>query len=403
MPGKRRVLFVGCGDYGNRGCEAIIRSTVNILSEIDPSLTYTASCLDVEKPVDEPDCRIRWRPHCANSVAKFSPAWWKYRLRYGTGSWKHRMFHTQLSELKNSDCALEIGGDLYTLDYGTLGQFVCQDEALLSLGKPVFLWGASIGPYDADPAIEQMMSEHLNRLNLVFARETVTASYLASIGVIGNVRLVADPAFTLKPAQPDLPPEISELLSDGAVGLNLSSLAGKYRKDQGDNWAQLAADCARALLDAKIGPLLLIPHVISDMDNDHAFLSRIADEFSGERSKLAVLPGNLCAAEYKWVISKLRIFIGARTHSTIAALSTGVPTISIGYSTKARGINQDVYGNLDWLIPVDDLTAEVLSEKTRAIAAAESRVRETLSEQAPVMCDRAREAGKILLGYLDGK
>jgi polysaccharide pyruvyl transferase WcaK-like protein len=57
------------------------------------------------------------------------------------------------------------------------------------------------------------------------------------------------------------------------------------------------------------------------------------------------VPGNIGARQVKWVISKCRYFIGARTHATVAAFSTGVPTISIAYSKKARGINRDIFGH----------------------------------------------------------
>ena len=40
----------------------------------------------------------------------------------------------------------------------------------------------------------------------------------------------------------------------------------------------------------------------------------------------------------KGYISRCELFIGARTHATIAAYSTGVPTLVLGYSVKARGI-----------------------------------------------------------------
>ncbi len=50
------------------------------------------------------------------------------------------------------------------------------------------------------------------------------------------------------------------------------------------------------------------------------------------------------AKELKGYISRCRAFVGARTHSTIAAYSTGVPTLAIGYSVKARGIAKDLFG-----------------------------------------------------------
>lgn len=47
--------------------------------------------------------------------------------------------------------------------------------------------------------------------------------------------------------------------------------------------------------------------------------------------------------------------IYVRTHSTIAAYSSLVPTLVIGYSIKARGIAQDLFGDDSLVLPVQKL------------------------------------------------
>ena len=60
--------------------------------------------------------------------------------------------------------------------------------------------------------------------------------------------------------------------------------------------------------------------------------------------------------ELKGFISKCRLFIGARTHATIAAYSTCVPTLVIGYSVKAKGIAKDIFGTYkNYVLPVQSL------------------------------------------------
>ena len=50
------------------------------------------------------------------------------------------------------------------------------------------------------------------------------------------------------------------------------------------------------------------------------------------------------------------MFVGCRTHSTIAAYSTCVPTLVVGYSIKSRGIAKDLFGDYkDLVIPIEDL------------------------------------------------
>ena len=47
------------------------------------------------------------------------------------------------------------------------------------------------------------------------------------------------------------------------------------------------------------------------------------------------------------MISQCRFFIGSRTHSVIAAYSSGVPTLALGYSIKSKGIAQDIFGEYE--------------------------------------------------------
>ena len=53
------------------------------------------------------------------------------------------------------------------------------------------------------------------------------------------------------------------------------------------------------------------------------------------------------------------MFIGARTHSTIAAYSSCVPTIVTGYSVKAKGIANDLFNtDHNFVLPVQNLSSD---------------------------------------------
>lgn len=72
---------------------------------------------------------------------------------------------------------------------------------------------------------------------------------------------------------------------------------------------------------------------------------------------MQLIPSTLTAAQYKSIISRCDMFIGARTHATIAAYSTCVPTLVIGYSVKSKGIAKDIFGTDEGLvIPVSEIT-----------------------------------------------
>tara|TARA_B100002049_G_C16028400_1_gene353454 strand:- start:563 stop:1072 length:510 start_codon:yes stop_codon:yes gene_type:complete len=100
--------------------------------------------------------------------------------------------------------------------------------------------------------------------------------------------------------------------------------------------------------------VLLIPHVVplngDSKNNDADYMRPVLDSLSDLGSRVRMMDSALNAAQIKQVISQCRFFIGARTHATIAALSSIVPTVSIAYSIKAKGINQDLFGHQDAVI-----------------------------------------------------
>ena len=100
----------------------------------------------------------------------------------------------------------------------------------------------------------------------------------------------------------------------------------------------------------------------------------------------------------KGYISRCRLFIGARTHSTIAAYATCVPTLVIGYSIKAKGIAKDIFGTYDnYVIPVQSLNKEDdLSLAFDWIYKNEDNIRRHLKDFMPEYRKKSLDAGKEL-------
>ena len=147
---------------------------------------------------------------------------------------------------------------------------------------------------------------------------------------------------------------VRELFADG---LNVSPLVLNCTKDKNAALDAFAA-LVRHILDTSDDAVALIPHVTWAHDNDldalHAIKARFADE-----ERVFILPGTLNALQYKGYVKRLRALVTARTHVSIAAYSTCVPTLVIGYSVKARGIARDLFGNEDGhLIPAQELSGE---------------------------------------------
>ena len=101
----------------------------------------------------------------------------------------------------------------------------------------------------------------------------------------------------------------------------------------------------------------LIPHVVWGHNDDRKPLQQLYDKF--KNTGRVVMGEDHNAEELKGYIARCRFMVVARTHASIAAYSTKVPTLVVGYSVKARGIAKDIFGTEEhYVIPVQSLKTE---------------------------------------------
>jgi polysaccharide pyruvyl transferase WcaK-like protein len=132
--------------------------------------------------------------------------------------------------------------------------------------------------------------------------------------------------------------------SGDVAGVNASGLifnddAGARRFGLRTDYRRLMARIVAALLD-RGARVVLVPHVVSvgkesDEDAARAIHGALTP---AQQASVHVLPSLSHPGEVKFLIGGLAWFCGTRMHSTIAALSLGVPTASVAYSMKAQGV-----------------------------------------------------------------
>lgn len=403
-----RPLFILAGNagYDNRGCEAIVRGTVKILRMHfrDPRfvcLSHFQSEKQYRKQyLEETDDAI---VHLAsNIINKNKIVWniWKpdvwdsiYKYYLNKGAFYSKVYNDMFPYLNKAQAVLSVGGDNYSLDYGLPTLFTALDDLVLEHRKPIILWGSSVGPFSAMPDYERYMTDHLKKVTGILARESVTIRYLDDIGLKENVYPVADPAFLMDAVK--LKEKI--YIEDQAIGLNLSPLMAKFVTG-GDleQWAKIAAAIIAKVANVTESRIYLIPHVTNPNSNDYTFMQTTLSMVQKNRDNITLVPPIYDAAQTKWIISKMAVFAGARTHSTIAALSSGVPTLSFAYSIKTRGINQDIFCNSNNYIEPKDMDANIVSERIFLMLNEATIIRRDLKNRIPKIQNAAQNAGIIL-------
>lgn len=328
------------GGSANHGCEAIVRSTAEILGQ-RPVLYTDALEEDLRYHVDQAADIVenRYDPVRKGSLEYLICAL-DHKLNHSDYQFIRRGHRKFLDRICRGDICMSIGGDNYC--YSGVDKLGYYNRMLHEKGCKTVLWGCSVEP----SALTEAVVADMKRYDLITVRETLSLEGLKQAGIIDNVLLCADPAFLLERENMSLPDGFT---SENTVGINASPLAVDYGNLVMENYIEMI----RYILEYTDFRVLLIPHVVKPDSDDRKTLKKLYDIFE-DTGRIALVEDQGCMA-LKGIISQCRFFIGARTHATIAAYSTCVPTLAAGYSIKARGIAWDIFGTDEhYVIPVQN-------------------------------------------------
>lgn len=398
---ENKFVLLGNGPYENHGCEAIVNGTVDIInsqfgeSEFIVASYYNNSDQFLCQNGKETNSKIKHIQHIVDKEKSNSLLYRKFIQAIGSKNQLSSKFANVEDIINDSTAVLSVGGDNYTMDYGLPTRFTDIDDYVLSKGKPIIIWGASIGPFSTNKSYEKYMSKHLSKVTAIFARENETIQYLNSIGVSNNVYRVSDPAFMLKPNEPDYP---KILIKKNSIGINISPLMMYYvTEGNKEGFIELSAKIIERIIITTGKNIYMIPHVVSSNNSDYEIMNLVFNKLTGiEKEKVTVISDKYNASEYKWIISQMEIFFGARTHSTIASISSLIPTLSFVYSLKAIGINKDIFGTDKYCIYPNEYNETDLIIKIENLLIDKERIKHLLETKLIETKLLAVKAGNIL-------
>ena len=366
---NKKVLYMHTGS-GNHGCEAIIRTTSKLLNgPRDVILWSNTRSEDIQYGSAQGFERVV----VSEQIERFSPAYFEALVKRKILRYKNVNMEIFLRDLFKDNIAISVGGDNYCYEWSAK-QAVMLDREIRKYCTASVLWGCSIDP----EAITSEIREDLAGFDLITAREPITYQLLKEINP--NTVKVADPAFLLERIDLPLPDGFRE---GNTVGINVSPLIMKYGTEGSmilDNYRLLI----RYILEETDMSVCLIPHVVWSYNNDLETIDVLYREFGDSDRVSRILDGNCC--ELKGYIARCRFFVGARTHATIAAYSSCVPTLVVGYSVKSRGIAQDLFGTDEgYVLPVQRINSkDDLTTSFRRILVQEQEQRNRLADIIPV-------------------
>lgn len=401
---NHKFLLYGTGVGSNYGCDAIVLGTSRILKKRFPgsevwfphnsyrSPNYT-NILDEESDVV---VKSGWRDIRIPALCR--------SFFRKTGIPIPTSLTVPIGLVKQADCVLSIGGDLYTFankeeDWPYPYLIVEAGDRIMKAGKPYVIWCASVGPLEqAGPHLGKLV-EHLKRCSAIIVRELTSYLYLKdTLKLRDNVFLAADPAFMMAPK----PFRCSFLEAKSkepilAINFSLAPIEHIRGQESVDNLVQELSEYVKCLLDNLSVKIFFVPHVKKDYELLASIYKIICKQYT---ERIWILPENIGSEKTKWAVSQANALLTMRFHCALAGFSTNTPTMILISTSKGTKITKEIYGDLEYSLNIKEMNSQQLVYRVKNLLNNEKSIRERIKPAFEKMKVRALSAADVLAGVL---
>lgn len=389
----KKILIVLNAIVYNRGSEALVRGISKICKENikDSYITLVSSEEEFNSNlnIENIDNYVRKINYTKKSPIHYLVAILK---RLKLNNLVTSLKYSKLKNIaKNQDLILMVGADNYDITYNMQEELERLNCYIRKNTKAkMVLYDCSIAKRD----ITQTLKKDFENFDIVTVRENISKDNLKDIIKDSKLKLYPDPAFVMDVEKINLP----EVFNKGnVIGINVSNLITNPKYGSNADQILLAyTKMIKYILENTDNNIMLVPHVMKGADL--STLKVLYNNFKENDRVYLVEDENLNAKQLKYLISNCRMFIGARTHATIAAYSTKVPTLVLGYSVKSRGIAKDLFGTDEkYVLPVSDLKSDdYLVNGFKWLAENEEKIKNTLEDKMPNYIEQIKSIKEII-------
>ncbi|MBN2099409.1 MAG: polysaccharide pyruvyl transferase family protein [Dehalococcoidia bacterium] len=438
----------------NKGSSAHVLSTIMMLREHIPDAVFSTNIQMTESFAD--DCGVRVVRNKTFSSKSFSiltmvksssnvmrSMFWALLHKRIPLLAKVIIGDRELREYASADVIVDVSMDTFSDDFGMITVVEHSKDILIGafLSRPVVMWAQSPGPFRSR-STRWLVRQALRRLALANVREEISVKHLTTLGVdSARIHVTADPAFALDPAPEIRAREILRahgvsaghhplvgmtvswtiLMTEAKRSAYLRCLQSVFRTTRllmPETWSDYLRKRAgrfRGLdmlsfvgvegisqvvdhLVESIGAMVvLVPHDLDPVLDDRMICSQVLQSTRHPESVI-MLDGDYSAAELKAVIGQCDLFVGAKMHANIAALSMGVPTLGIQYHHKFHGIMQ-LLGQEDYVC--SKFAVEEVMAKFDILWRNKETAKTELAERKNAIKQRALENARLVAALIE--
>jgi len=405
---KLNVLISGSNLSANKGAMAMTIVLAEQMREIAPNCTLTllskyyhqdlpqAEVYDI-RLVDARPSRLITSTLLRNLLALC--------LRRVPAKW---LTDSITKEYYEADVLIDLGGVTFSDDRDWKGLMLSLGflAPAVATGTPIVKLSQAMGPFRK--IINRYCAEFfLKRCRLLIARGKTTQENVKKLlGSDVECHECADVAFLLKPAENE---QVSTFLcghnmpEGNFIGVSPSAVVD--RKARGKMMQEGYRKAMVELVDLAVKttslPVMLIPYAWPPGSRDREDMElccEIYDKVS-DKDNVYVITEDIDAVMLKGIIARSRAFVACRFHAMIAALSSKVPVMVIGWGHKYAEMMAQ-FGLGDYVYDFAFADSTILSESFSRMWNNRQELKEKLSANLPGVTESAERNFVLLRRFL---
>lgn len=366
----RYVIIGSAAFYGNKGAAAMLESSVQSISEHDPSAQFTLMSIYPEQDIAQNKYKnlqiLPTKPLFLGAVVNLLALLYKLLMpiRPLIRKQKHIKAIYECDAYLDENGVSFIDGREVFLIYN-----VANILPGILMNRRVVKCSQAMGPFNNK--LNNVSAKFiLPKIDTILARGKQTLSHLKSLN-LNNVTPAADYAFSLQVSQQEENTakktlkryKLSEANND-VVGIFPSQVVRKKCEKLGRDYEQLTADFINQCNDKGTNVVLMAHAARGDSlnthNNDLPVCSLIYEKVK-DKKRTVFINEEISAQGQRYIISTFDVCLVSRFHAMIAALSVNTPVAVIGWSHKYAEV-LEAFSQEDMAIDLSNLSVESMSD-----------------------------------------
>lgn len=360
-----KVLMSGYFGFDNSGDDAILKAIVNDLLEYDNDLKIKVLSNNPDKTEDM--CGV----FSAN----------RFKIK------------DVLISIRETDLLISGGGSLLqdVTSTRSLLYYLALMKLALIYKKPILVYANGIGPINK--SINRKLSKNiLNKVNFISLRDSLSLDYLQKLGVTNpNIKVTADPVFTLKASDDN---KVLEILENENIPTDKKLVGISIRKWKND--PKLLNELAKTinyLINTKKVNVILIPmHHREDFE-----ISKCLLELTNLKGCF-ILKNEYPVENILGIIKNMELIISMRLHTLIYATTQVTPMIGIVYDPKVEGFLKQI--DYEYYLPVEKVESEHLINFIDNIYEKTPEIKNKLDQNRQILRNLSKENVELVYRLL---